>query len=385
MTVLFLSQAYEIVDQMGFDAAFRAALGSKRLSHYINIPYLGYAQQHGWPQLWNHVQEIVFDHQVDLIFIQFFHGSVQTHGMEEAILRLRKHHPRLLIFTSAGDAFTGSCLIRPPSSEFSLLSRLADASFLTSMGGFAERLARQGAHNLIFLPHAFSEKSFSYGSGRIKDTYRFDVMMVASVGFSPRNRQSWINLWRRWRIADHLYQRYGSKFGLFGHGWGRHPAYQGCVDYLEQVDLFQQSRLVVDGRGPSDETYYASDRPFYIAGSGTPLVQFHTPRFEKILHPDRHAYYAKDEADVCRVCDRVLTQDVAITQTHIQDTLALIRARHTLDVRVATLLMVAEVLWLVREGQLTSKAAYEQLAFQHFLPDIHAEEEKRFAVINWSP
>jgi len=381
MNVLFLSQARQIEDQGSYHRAFMELHARGRIASYRNIPYLGVARERGWPQLWRDVIGHCSDMPTDLVFFQFYHGG----GVESAAacvhqLRALKHVP--LVAVSSGDLFSASAWVRPPPRPFAELSVAADVTFMTCMGSVAEFLRRQGARRLTLLPHGYPTDLFPPQPASPVNDVEFDVVMVASRGriLNPFMYTTWGAL-RRQRVADRLFRRYGKRFALFGHGWRGHPAWQGPVEYRKQIEAFRRGRVVVDGPPPFSQVYYASDRPFYVAGAGTPLVQFHTPRFEAIFKRDLHASYIDHDADTVKVCDSVLAIDEAELRRRVEQTVRLVMGRHTLVHRAETIIRACEGIQAGRSGPDAGKAVEVPLPLFH--EDADECEERRSALVNW--
>lgn len=383
MNLLFISQGRTIEDQCSYDSAFRALQQEGVLGYYVNLPLFGGAERLGWMGLWEEIVHICRDQSIDLVFFQFFHGTT-IESPAACVRRIKALPQRPVIAVSGGDLFSANPMLRRPPRVFEELSRLADVTFLTSMGSFAEYLARRGSKRLTLLPHGFPDTRFRLGDATLRQSDPiFDVVMVNSRGnmLNLCKYTGWAAFQRK-RVADTLYRRYGKRFALFGHGWGRHPALQGPVEFSRQADAFSAGRVVVDGRPPFTMTYYASDRPFYVAGVGVPLVQFHTPRFEKIFRQDEHAYYTYGCEDVCSVCDRILADAPSVVAKRVQSTVELIRSRHTLGLRAKTLVSVMrEVRESMQKGIL--KGLKDRIDLPFFLPEVDMHEERRFALINW--
>lgn len=385
MKVLFLSQANVIEDQKSYDRAFRTAYSLNSPVEVENIPYLGYVRNHGWRGLWDEILNRARNFQPDVVFFQYFHGGDGPFGTpRDVIHQLRSFKSSPLIFGSLGDLFSPGLFKRAPSKALVDLAVEADAFFMTSMGSLASYLEKRGAKNIILVPNAFSETLFDYGKEDLPSETDFDVVWLGSVGVSVRHLVfSLKQTLRRKSVVRLLWKHYGNRFGLFGHGWNGHPAYRGPVGFRDQVELFKRARLVVDARPPVDEVYYSSNRVFFVAGSGTPLVQFYAPRFEHILKPNIHTYFVHDPKTICEVCDRVLTTPKDVLRQRRKSVLDLVRSRHTIEKRVDTILSVAEALQRIRKGISTRESEWKNLRLWHFLPDVDLSEERRYAFRTW--
>lgn len=376
MKILFLSQGHTVEDQKGFDRAFATSSSRGVQTEMLNIPYKGYAEKHGWRGLYSEIVRMNDEFRPDVIFFQFFHGGKIESPLEcVRQLRAKRHVP--LIFGSQGDLFDTKFLgrwgRRPEKAMMELVS-VADAFFSTSMGSLADYFVKHGAKNVVFLPHAFSEVHFP----NIDDPplqRKYDVVMLGSVGVSKRHPVgSFLHTHNRRSVAKDLYRIFGAKFGLFGKGWNGFAESSGAVAFDRQIDVFQSAKCVVDAPPPLNEIYYASDRPFFIAAAGVPLIQFYTPRFEKILADGENVAYVHSNEELVSVCEKILAEPFDEQQERLRGTVKLIRERHTQEKRVDTILSVAESLQNGNDGQ---------LRFWHFLPNVDLNKEKKFAVVNW--
>lgn len=381
MNVLFLSQANRIEDQSSYHASMLDVQTRGGIGHYLNIPLFGYAHANGYDALWKKIIHECRQNETDIVFFQFFHGQ-NAESAVECVRQLRQLPCRPLIAVSGGDLFS-RWLRRPPDS-FIELAGVADVTFLTAMGNCARFLASRGCRRLMMMPHAHSTTVFTLPDHAVLSARpEYEVVMVASRGraLNPFNVMSYASLKRQW-IVDRLYQRYGKRFAVFGHGWMRHPAWQGPVPFSQQHLAFMRGRLVVDGRPPFEQMYYASDRPFYIAGSGIPLVQHYAPRFEKIFIANRNAYFIYDDSQVVSVCDRVLDMDTSTLEGRLNDTLRLVAERHTVHHRVEHMMLVCRRL---RDAILTNRTQglREEIPLSYFHPDTNPEVERPHALVNW--
>jgi len=383
MNVLFLSQASAIDDQLSYHRAFLELQRGGVVGRYRNIPFLGMARDCGWSGLWKNVVEHCADFPTDLVFFQFFHGA----GIESpvgcvAALRKLKHAP--VVAVSSGDLFSGAPLVRRPPKVFVDLAVAADVTFMTCMGSAAGYLKRRGARRITLMPHGYPTDLFPALPPWEMKSAEFDVVMVASRcrALNPFRYTTWGAL-RRQRIVDLLYRRYGKRFAVFGHGWKGHPAWQGPVEYRRQTEAFRRGRLVVDGPPPFSQTYYASDRPFFVAGAGVPLVQFYTPRFDRIFKPDWHAYYVERDDATAAVCDSVLAMDPALLGPRLEAASRLVLGRHACVHRVSTILSVCAAAARTAPEDAQGPAALRGVSLPFFHDEVDARAERATACVNW--
>lgn len=386
MKVLFLSQGHRVEDQPDFDFALRHATSGGRPIEFRNIPYRGLVAEHGWDWLYREILRVNEEFLPDLVIFQFFHekgnGGIVKCCMD---LKASKNHP--LIFCTIGDLFyTGwrRYFAKHLPDETRRLVTWCDAIFPTSMGAFADELVRLGGKNIVFLPHAFCPAHFpdweTFDAERTSD-----VVMVGSKGalFSRRFLTTFGNTWQRKWVVRLLRARYGRRFSIYGKGWPVDIS-KGYLPFDEQVHAFARAGVAVDSPAPTRSiTYYGSDRPFFILGSGTPLVHFHTPRFEKMMRPDEHAFYVTRIRDVCAACKKALALPADVRDERRRRIRAFVKERHLISHRIDTILSTAEALLKCRRGEIDAATALRSLRLWHFLPEVNLKEEKVYSIANW--
>ena len=376
MKLLFISQGVTVDDQRSYAAALsRACVGGAPLE-VVNIPFLGVLRTQGWEALWWQIVECAKAFMPDIVFFQFFHGFDDRGADPTACLDgLCALKPKPLIFASLGDPYGFNFPFRRiPNRVLMSIARRGDAFFTTSLGELGEYLAANGVKNIVFLPHAHDDANFVTG-GLGQD---FDVAMVGSCLVTLRPHMlPWTlgNSLRRKYVARLLWKRYGKRFGLFGNGWRGYPCWQGPIGFRDQVRLFRSCRCVVDAPAPVTADYYASDRPFYIAGSGSPLVMQRIRGFERIFQDGVSAFYFDRLSEVTQACDRALSLDKSTRMRNQAETAKIVNGRQTFDQRVDTILSVAEAL----------KANDVRLIRPwHFNGDFGKMSVEELGVVNWT-
>ena len=121
-------------------------------------------------------------------------------------------------------------------------------SFLTGMGYVASQLARQGARNLVLMPHGSCQVRFSAMFDQTKYSPEFDVVFIGSR-MSVRNPFSHFfrTARKRREFVALVTKRYGRKFGLFGNGWTCNPSWQGPIPYDRQHSAYHRGAVIVGG------------------------------------------------------------------------------------------------------------------------------------------
>ena len=379
MRLLFLSQAKEVSDQQGYHDAIVALQQEGLVTHYENIPFLGFAHEHGWAALWAEVVERCRKQVFDVVFFQYFHGRVES--PLPCLQAMGEMKERPLIIATHGDPI--HWLWRPVPQTFRELSCHADLIFLSSVGSFLNPVAKKSKGLFVFMPHGFSDTVWQFPAEEkvCRSEKEFDVVFVGSRG-RVVSRSIWMNVssWKRQLVVNQLWRRYGKRFGLFGFGWKGCPAWQGPIPYREQLGAFQRGHLVVDARPVLCGRYYASDRPFFVTGSGVPLVQHYTEGFEHIFAPDENAYYIYRDADVTKVCDRVLEMDAGMRRERVLRTMRLTEERHLNRIRMRDMLMSAKLAIVARQQDRPLTSIIPEIPMSHFLPSVDLAREREFAI-----
>jgi hypothetical protein len=305
MRLLVLYQACDAArDHPGHYDGFERLVAEGILETHRAIPYYGVAEERGWPALWDEAYAAARKMDADAIFLQFFHGPISDPTV--GITRLKGLPSKPTVFTSLGDPF-GRWTKRVPRS-YRIASKLADVNFLTGMGYLSRQLARQGARNLVLMPHGCCQVRFSAMLDQTKYSPDFDVVFVGSR-ISSRNPLShffWVAQRRREFVAL-VTKRYGHRFGLFGHGWTCNPSWQGPIPFARQHSVYRRSAVVLGGMPNGYHDYYTSDRVLIAIASGIPFVDYSVAGVDLLFHHGRDWWLAPDTQGMIRWCDHLLS------------------------------------------------------------------------------
>lgn len=388
MKILMLSQGWRIEDQPDFDVAFRTATSES--IELKNIPFRAYIAEHGETAFYKEIVSINEEFRPDVIFFQFFHGGCSGRGLKECCQEIRNSRNRPLIFGSLGDLYyTGWEQILATPIPFSLrsLAANADAFFSTSMGNIADKLVKSGGRNIIFLPNAFCTQHFPYWDRTVEEFPEYDVVMLCSKGrlIGRRPMVSVRTQWKRRYVVYLLAREFGDRFAVFGRNWRLSGGDVSVgIPFSEQVRYYQRSRVVVDAPAAVRTTdYYSSDRAFFMLGSGTPLVHCYTPRFDKMLRPDEHAYYAYRLHDVPVICKKLLDFPSSFLAERRKKIQQFVREHHLISHRVDTIISVAQAIQMHRREEVSDRDALRFVRMHHFLPEVDLEKEYQYCIRNW--
>lgn len=335
MKVLFISQGKTEADQVGYVKAFEA------VADVVTVPWMGISQSQGWSALWKKVIQVNEDLSPDLIFFQRFHSD-NPESPKDCIEVLRKSKNSPFIFADCGDMFQpylGHLWVRKIPHALIELAKLSDIFFMSSIGAASRWLKKHGATRIELLPLAFSNYQFPHWRNPISLNPDFDVVMVGSLCVQKRRPISTLTHLRyRHDTANRLWKRYGKRFGLFGAGWKGHPAWQGEVDFKDQLNVYKNSKICVDARPPAVADYYASNRPFFIAGAGATMVQYYMPHIDEMFREGKDSHFVYSPRGLVNVCDTLIDRSRAELIRQGQETQQFIQQHHTTDKRVDTII-----------------------------------------------
>jgi len=377
MKLLSLLQGHRVEDQIGFHESGIRLMREGWLEDYQAIPFL--AADRLPPE--NPTYELILESArkivPDFIFFQHFH-FYKIPDPTRLIAQLRRVVPQAVIFVSSGDSF-GRWTRRLPESLVQA-SRAADLTFLSGMGYVADILAKKGGRNISLMPHGFCPVRFPEKTSLFpKPAADWEVVCVAS-NYRVRNPFSYLYQRKLARIREvqKLWRRYGKRFALFGKGWEGFPGWRGPLPYENQGETFRSSKVVVGGHPGGGMDYYLSDREFIAMASGTPFVEYWTPRINTIFQDENHWYLYRDEAEMIQKIDRILENSAGTFNSMAKSTEAYVRAKHSNYHRLKEMLRIAQEFSAARAAGEKYKPILE-----FFLPQVNWAAEEKFALRGW--
>ena len=384
MRLLFLLHGRTVEDHPGFHDAFLTLEKEGELASYDVIPILKFSETYGWDCFYEEVVQRSKAQDVDLVFFQFFH-SPQIPSPHTCISKLRQLESNPIIVVSAGDAFSTLPLDRAYFPQcLRISSRLADMTFMTSMGRCARYIAKLGAKNLVFLPHAVCQARFHLEEciANVGEEAEFDV------GFVGRHlkirRPTNIMLYRfssqRAKLVKLLWKRYGNRFVVYGSGWGNQPYSKGFLPYEDQASLGKKVRVLFGGYPCTKARYYASDRIFVQGVSSAQFVDWQVDGLDKFLRNGEHWDDCEDSRTMVKKIDQLLNTDPAILRQKVISRIHYMFSRHTIYHRMRFLVETSRSFQNAkRQGVAAPKPQ-----FPFFLPEVDLKEEMKYAVCNWA-
>lgn len=375
MKLLFLLQGEAEADQIGAVDALAKLRAAGVVTECEIIPYLRFGREHGWAAFADHVQATARRQASDVVFFQFFHGPMTV--KREAIVALRQLPSRPTVVVSCGDPF--GRWFNPPPPALRTVSAVADLTFLTGMGHLADSLVSSGSQNVLLMTNGHCQVRFPPVTAAPGEP-EFDVVFIGSR-LQARNFLSdhWRAAHRREQMVRALEQRYGKRFGLFGHNWERRRSWQGTVPYNQQCAVYRRARIGVGGYPHSRADYYTSDRVFMATASGTPFVDQYVPRVDRLLRNNEHWFLYHDQADMLRRCDQLLALGDEERRTLGRRTAEYCAARHTQYHRNREMLLITQA---YRQAILAGQPPARP-QFEFFLPEVDQAAEWPFAARRW--
>jgi hypothetical protein len=216
------------------------------------------------------------DFRPSLIFAQIQTGNVPT-GHE-------LHRARCPIVSWCGD-------LRKTTPEWaweiaphviSCFSNLRDVNNLRSKGYLAHYL-NIGVSPEVFCP--FGEQ-------------RNGTPPIVFMGNNHGDRFPLSN--QRRQMVEILRNRYGTRFAVYGRGWGRDVEW---LDEAQEAAAYRSSRIAIGQNHFADVPRFASDRLFRAAATGAFVIHNHYPGIEQDVTPGEHVDVWHNFDELCGKTD----------------------------------------------------------------------------------
>lgn len=372
MKVLFLSQGTKIEDHPGWHDSLVQLKKEGEITDFLNIPYFGYAETHGWDAFYKEVIQLCKSEAFDLVYFHYFHrkGKPSPRFCIETLLQLPQ---RPIIITSSGDGFSDNWMKPDYPEDFKVASSLADITFSTQMGKAADKMINWGAKNIVYTPNSMCQIRFKAHEINISDyKFDFDVIFIGSKNTSrnPLSR-NWIESRKRTKLVELLYKKYGNRLGLFGNGWSDNIS-QGPIHFNRQQDAFIRGRIIVGANPYSHSEYYSSNRVFFEISSGIPTIELGVPRLDKVLRDNDHIYFADNVDEIIEKCEILLNSDNNKLYDKSNKAAKYIEENHTQYHRMKFKIDTVKR-YIANNYKLDVK-------FPFFLPEVNLEEEMKYAI-----
>lgn len=219
--------------------------------------------------------------------------------------------------------------------------------------GVERRIAEGRPTRALYLPWGFNPRFFDRPSSPVSPHY--DVVFVGKYKVHDHDP----TLFREdGRCRDEallavaaLCEARGWRFGIFGHGWARHPRLArfsgGMLGHEEMVQTYHRSRIVLNPGWTADEGEPAPQtklRHFEVPGCGAFQLTNANPELAELLLPDRDVVFYRDNADLCDQVGYYLTHE-GERRAIAESGYARAHQEHTLDQRVRCLISHLAAAW----------------------------------------
>lgn len=331
MKVLFLSQGKEILDHPGWHDALVQLKKENKISDFLNIPYYGYVESHGWDGFYRKVISLCTESNYDLIYLHYFHKK-GVPSPKNCIQTIKALNNNPIVITSSGDPWSDNWMRNDFPDNIKEASKYADITFSTQMGKAADKMKSWGAKNIVYTPNSMCQVRFKANEVDLENhNFEYDVVFVGSNNtarlFNPISQSWWGNKKRQYLVKK-LNKKFGDKLGLFGNRWNYSNAL-GPIPFNKQQDAYQKGRIVVGANPISHSDYYSSNRLFFEVASGIPTVELSVPRLDNVLRNEDHCYFASNIDELIHKCEELLASDPQLLYQKSAQAAKYIEERHT--------------------------------------------------------
>ena len=372
MKVLFLSQGKDINDHPGWHDALVKLKNEKFISDFLNIPFYGYAQKHGWDAFYEKVVKLCKDEKFDVVYFHHFH-SKKIPSPRACIAKIRQLNERIVIITSCGDMFSYNWLMPHYPKSFKIASALSDIAFTTQMGKAADKMEKWGVKNIVLSPLGICQVRFKFLQDISTIEPKYDVVFMGSktniYSFNFFHRAWWRALLRI-MVVKKLHKSFKNGFALFGKRWNFNFA-MGSVPFNEQQKRYLEGRVAVDAPPSWCTDYYSSNRHLIQMASAVPTVMFRSPRIEKLYRENEHVYYVTLNTLIPKIKEILLEDKDRIKENAINAS-KYVMNRHTQYHRMKFKLDTVKR-YIANNYKLN-------VEFPFFLPEVDLNEEMKYAI-----
>lgn len=143
-------------------------------------------------------------------------------------------------------------------------------------------------------------------------------------------------------VVERLAQRYGARFGVYGHGWSGECA-RPFLRQDQEAGVYAGAQVAISMSIRNDLPCYTSDRLFRAMGSGALVAVERFPGMERLgLLPDWDCFAWEGGDALCTIIDGVLEATQQQFDGMRRNATGLVHARHTWQARMPELLQTVE-------------------------------------------
>lgn len=341
LRLLYLPVEAKEGDQRARRKIFTDMVKEGRLEALEIFSYRIYGRANGGKLMCQKIFELARDFQADAIYWQgvWYVGPLD----EEALAQLKNLPSKPAICNENGDPFGNFWVVPYPKSLLSLI-KYTDVCFNAGLGRAAGYFKKKGAKYVYLLPHGYDNVSFGDEFPEVAE-YKNDVVMIANQWTSRRPFASAPGASTRPALIKALEEEFGDRFALYGKGWDKFSCSRGSIDFFEQTNVYNSSRVAIGLPQFSDIDYYESNRPFNTIATGTPYVSGYSSKFEEILMDRVHCHYFKTPQEAVDKVKWLLSLPGQQRIEMGRKAAEYVRSNHTVRHRMEILITILEGVW----------------------------------------
>lgn len=258
--VLYLPLNYSSTQQTGVYWAFRE-LGCQLeiFDYFLHYHNSGSNQRNVRTML----IEVAKRFKPDLVYCQIQH-TVIVDG--ETVNAIRTYSPGVKIVQYSQD-----CRSYIPGPYFNV-SKFCDMNLICSTQQI-QMYKDNGVNNVHYLQTGYDPNLYQ-PEKEVKDSYEFDVVFLANTN----NVENYPGSIQRAHCVELLRKTFGSRFGLWGHGWSKEMKSLGSIGIDKAVsEVYSKSFCNISVSHFNEISHYFSDRLLMCMASGRPTISWSFP------------------------------------------------------------------------------------------------------------
>jgi len=328
-------------DQRARRKIFADMLKEGRLEALEIFSHVIFGRNNGSKLMCQKIYELARDFKADAIYWQgIWHGKPLD---EEILAQIRDLPSKPAFCNENGDPFGNFWVVPYPKSLLSLV-KYTDVCFNQGLGRMADYLKAKGARHVYLLPAAYDNVSFNMPINTQTEKQN-DLVMVANKWKYRKPFASAPGTKDRTILIKLLQEEFGDKFAIYGQGWEKFTSSRGPIDFFQQTNAYNNSKVAIGIPHFNDIEYYDSNRPFNTIATGIPYVSGYSPKCDEILKEGEHCHYFKTPQEAV---DKVKWLLSLPDQERIEmgsKAAEYVRKNHTQRHRMEILITILESIW----------------------------------------
>jgi spore maturation protein CgeB len=275
--VLFFLVNNEIL-QTGVESAFL-----KNGFQLCSFDFFNHHSEFGHESTQRIIIKLVNEYKPDWIhmILQFYDGFVDSKTISE----IKKIIPNVIITNWSAD-------VREKAIPYFIeIGKLIDKSLIPSEGQI-DLYKKSGCLNVEYWQIGVDTNKFYRMSEdereNLRNKYKHDIVFVAN-----RTGDRFPGGQLRDSVARILGEKFENNFGLYGAGWDNYASYNGRLDFYEQNNVYNGSKIIISINNFNNIRKYFSDRQLIAMATGTLTMSAYVPGLEEyfINHKDLVWFY----------------------------------------------------------------------------------------------